>query len=292
MINLTGVTHHPAIEEIVEVLCNKTQNTDRGFFRTEVAYFLAKMASNMRALIVTKDRGEIPVNIYALALATSGFGKGHSVNLVENEFMKGFKKRFIEDTMPMIAEKTLWEIANSRAARQGTDQQEEFDKADNEYKRAGAYPFTFDSGTVPAVKQLRNKLLMANCGAVNLQIDEVGSNLMSNVDVLTLFLELYDQGIVKQKLTKNTAENTRGRMSMARHLPTCFSSVRPISCWMVARLRNSSTRSLKRLCSTLHLRCRSSGPEGIQFPDADRDLSEADPSGQHSHHHQVGSSVP
>ena len=105
MIDLTGVEHHPAIEDIVEVLCNKTQNTDRGFFRTEVAYFLAKMASIVRATIVTKDRGEIPVNIYALALATSGFGKGHSVNIMENEFIKGFKRRFMEDTMPIIAEK-------------------------------------------------------------------------------------------------------------------------------------------------------------------------------------------
>jgi hypothetical protein len=210
MINLEGVTHHPAIEEIVEVLCNKTQNTDRGFFRVEVAYFLAKMASSMRAIIVTKDRGEIPVNIYALALATSGFGKGHSVNIVETEFMKGFKKRFMEDTFPVVAEKHLWEIANDRAARNGTDQQEEFEKVNSEFKRAGAIPFTFDSGTPPAVKQLRHKLMMGNCGSINLQIDEIGSNLIGSTDVLTLFLELYDQGMVKQKLTKNTVENTRG----------------------------------------------------------------------------------
>ena len=210
MIDLTGISHHPAIEEIVEVLCNKTQNTDRGFFRVEMAYFLAKMASSMRATIVTKDRGEIPVNIYALALATSGFGKGYSVNVVETEFLKGFKKRFMEDTFPIIAEKHLWEIANDRAARNGTDQQEEFEKVEGEFRRAGAIPFTFDSGTPPAVKQLRHKLMMANCGAINLQIDEIGSNLMGSADVLTLFLELYDQGLVKQKLTKNTAENTRG----------------------------------------------------------------------------------
>lgn len=210
MIDLTGTTHHPAIEEITEVLCNKTQNTDKGFFRTEVAYFLAKMASNMRATIVTKDRGELPVNIYALALATSGFGKGHSVNIMENEFIRGFKKRFMEDTLPVIAEKNLWDIANDRAARHGTDAQEEFDKVEAEFKRAGAFPFTFDSGTPPAVKQLRHKLLLGGCGSINLQIDEIGSNLIGSVDVLTLFLELYDQGIVKQKLTKNTAENTRG----------------------------------------------------------------------------------
>lgn len=209
MLDLSGVTHHPSIEEIVGVLCNKTQNTDKGFFRTEVAYFLGKMTSCMRATIVTKDRGDIPVNIYALALATSGFGKGHSVNIMENEFIKGFKKRFMEEAMPVISEKHLWEVANDRALRAGTDPQEEFDKVDAEYKRAGAYPFTFDSGTTPAVKQLRHKLLLANCGSINLQIDEIGSNLVGNVDLLTLGLELYDQGIVKQKLTKNTAENQR-----------------------------------------------------------------------------------
>lgn len=209
MIDLTGITHHSAIEDLVEVLCNKTQNTDKGFFRVEAAYFLGKLASNMRAIISTKDRGDIPVNIYALALATSGYGKGHSVHIVENEFMKGFKKRFMEETLPIIAEKHLWDIANDRAARKNGDPQTEFDQAEREFKSAGAFPFTFDSGTPPAVKQLRHKLLMANCGAINLQIDEIGSNLMANSDILTLFLELYDQGLVKQKLTKNTAENQR-----------------------------------------------------------------------------------
>ncbi|WP_244832389.1 primase C-terminal domain-containing protein [Caballeronia sp. TF1N1] len=211
MIDLTGVTHHPAIEEMVDVLCNKTQNTDRGFFRTEVAYFLGKLASNMRATIVTKDRGEIPVNIYALALATSGYGKGHSVNIVENEFMAGFKERFMEDTMAVIADKHLWTIANNRAVRNASDPNEEFEAVKGEYTRAGHYAFTFDSGTVPAVKQLRNKLILAQAGSINLQIDEIGSNLIKEVEVLNLFLELYDQGLVKQKLTKNTAENTRGQ---------------------------------------------------------------------------------
>lgn len=209
MIDLTGVTHHPAIEEIVEVLCNKTQNTDKGFFRTEVAYFLGKMAACMRATIVTKDRGSIPVNIYALILGTSGFGKGHSINVMENDFIKGFKKNFMENTMPVVSDKNLWKIANDRSLRNGTDQNEEYDKLCGEYSRAGAFAFTFDSGTPPAVKQLRNKLLLADCGSINLQIDEIGLNLIGSVDILTLFLELYDQGQVKQKLTKNTVDSVR-----------------------------------------------------------------------------------
>lgn len=210
MIDLTNVQHHPAITEIVDVLCNKTQNTDRGFFQVEAAYFLGKMAASQRATIVTKDRGEIPVNIYALALATSGYGKGHSIAVFENEILKPFKKRFMDDTFPVISEAHLWTIANARAARNGGDPQEEFERAEKEFKSAGAYPFTFDSGTPPAVKQLRHKLLMSNCGSINLQIDEIGSNLIGSADVLTLFLELYDQGIVKQKLVKNTADNQRG----------------------------------------------------------------------------------
>lgn len=210
MIDLNNVEHHPAINEIVEVLCNKTQNTDKGFFRTVVAYFLGKVASKMRASVVTKDRGEIPINVYALALASSGFGKGHSVNIMENDFLGKFKNRFMGETMPEIAEKNLIEIANYRALSQGEDQEEMLDKVKAEYNRAGAYPYTFDSGTAPAVKQLRHKLLMAGIGSINLQIDEIGSNLINSIEVLNLFLELYDQGMVKQKLTKNTNENIRG----------------------------------------------------------------------------------
>lgn len=209
MIDLTGVTHHPAIDEIVGVLCNKTQNTDRSFFNAEVAYFLGKIASNMRVTILTKDRGEIPVNIYALALATSGYGKGHSVHIMENEFIMDFKKRFMNETMPTIADKNLWYLANERAARDSTDPQTEYDSLMKDYTRAGNYAFTFDSGSTPAVKQLRQKLLYANCGSINLQIDEIGSNLVGNVEVLNTFLELYDQGTVKQKLTKNTHESIR-----------------------------------------------------------------------------------
>lgn len=210
MIDLTGVKHHQAIEEITDVLCNKTQNTDRGFFQVEAAYFLGKIASSMRATIVTKDRGEIPVNMYVLALATSGFGKGHSVNIMEGEFIKGFKKRFQEDTFPVITEQNLWVIANERALRNQSDQQEEYDSLAAEAKRYGPSPFTFDSGTVPAVKQLRQKLLIAGCGAINFQVDEIGSNLIGSVEMLNVYLELYDQGQVKGKLIKNTAENTRG----------------------------------------------------------------------------------
>jgi hypothetical protein len=76
--------------------------------------------------------------------------------------------------------------------------------------------FSFDSGTSPAVKQMRHKLLMADAGSMNLQIDEIGSNLVGNVEILNTFLELYDVGLVKQKLVKNTSDNTRSEEIIGR----------------------------------------------------------------------------
>lgn len=210
MIDLTGVTHHPVIAEITDVLCSRTQNTDRGFFQVEVAYFAAKMASSQRAMIVTKDRGVIPVNLYALALATSGYGKGHSVGIFEENLMGGFRQRFMEETMPVLTEENLRARALNRAERNGTEPDVEYQKLASASERLGPYPFTFDSGTTPAVKQLRDNLLLTGCGSINLQIDEIGSNLVGQTEVLTAFLELFDQGRIKMKLVKNTADNLRG----------------------------------------------------------------------------------
>ena len=210
MRDFSTLTHHPTLEKMVDIICSKTQNQDRNFFRVEVAYFLGKMAATMRAQIATKDRGNIPVNIYALCLATSGFGKGYSVNIIEESFMGSFRKRFIETTMNELSEKNIIRMGTRHAAYRGTPQDQEIAALEKEYKIAGPYPFTFDSGTVPAVKQLRQKLLLADAGAINLQIDEVGSNLLANAEILNTFLELYDKGRTKAKLTKNTADNSRG----------------------------------------------------------------------------------
>lgn len=209
-IDLTGVKHHPAVEEIVEVICNKVQNTDKSFFRVMVAHYLGVMTSNMRGTIVTEERGEFPVNIFALCLAESGHGKGYSIGIMKSEFMAGFDARFKEDTLPVTSDQNLWKIAGERAARQAVGNvQEEYDKLVKEYDRLGPFVFTFDSGSTPAAKQIRQKLIRANCGALSLKVDEIGLNLSESAELLKLFLELYDQGLVDQKITKNGSENVR-----------------------------------------------------------------------------------
>lgn len=209
--DLSKVSHHPVLEELTDILCTQTQNTDREFFHTIVAHFIGKVASNMRATVETKDRGSIPINIYALCLSPSGTGKGYSVNILENEILNSFRRKFTEETFPEIADAKLWDMANERALRSGTEPEEEKDKLDSQFKSSGEFPFTFDSGTVPAVKQLREKLLMAEAGAISFAVDEIGSNLINSTELLNTYLELYDQGQVKMKLVKNTAENVRAK---------------------------------------------------------------------------------
>lgn len=208
--SLGSVSHHPLMERVVSIIRDKTSNKDGPFFRVVAAYFFAKMAASMRASLKTLDRGDIPVNLYSVALAPSGFGKGHSISIVEKQFIAGFRKAFIESTFPTIAEDHLYQMACDRALITGKDPAEEKEKLDKEFRGLGALAFSFDSATTAAVKQMRQKLLMANCGAISLQIDEIGSNLIGSTEALTLFFELFDQGEVKQSLRKSTADSQRG----------------------------------------------------------------------------------
>lgn len=202
--------YHPVAEKLVQILQTKTQNTNPLFFRIIVAYYMALIASHMRVNIKGwAGRGTIPVNVYAIALSPSGSGKGHSTSLIENEVINGFKQVFLEHTFPICAEQNCELLAAKRATRNGTDIDDELQKLAKAFNELGALLFSFDSATVPAIKQMRQKLLMANAGSCNLQVDEIGANFSGSIEALTSYLELYDKGLIKDKLVKSSAENTR-----------------------------------------------------------------------------------
>jgi len=208
-IDFSDYKYHPLSEELVEVLKTKTQSDNSGFFRILVAYYLAKIASTMRTNIRTHDRGEIPVNVYALNLAPSGSGKGFSTNILEERIIQPFKEVFMDETFQIIAEQNLRTLAIKRAAVDMGDEDAEYDRVCTEFDSCGPMLFSFDSGTTPAVKQMRQKLLMAGSGAMSMEIDEIGSNLLGNQEVLNSYLELYDVGKIKEKLIKHTNESRR-----------------------------------------------------------------------------------
>jgi len=209
MRDLDSLEFHPEAESIVQILCKMTQNPNPMFFRILLSYYLAKITASMRVRILTKDRGEIPVNLYAINLASSGEGKGHSTNIIEEQIINQFKAVFFDETVPLVSEANLAKLALDRAIIHNIEPELMADAVNKEYEALGALAFSFDSGTKEAVKQMRHKLLMGGIGSINFEMDEVGSNLVGNSELLNTYLELFDMGKIKQKLIKNTKDNTR-----------------------------------------------------------------------------------
>ena len=213
--------YHPFSEKIVNILARKVNNDNRHFFRILTGYYLSKVASMMRCNIQTKDRGVIPVNTYVLNLMVSGTGKGHSTNILERDFVSYFKKEFLNNIFPLRADEHMQSLAQERAQRNidigqsilplSEEHAVQHGKLKDQFETLGELAFSFDSGTSPAVKQMREKLLLAAAGSMNFELDEVGSHMITNTDVLNTFLELYDIGLIKQKLIKNTHENRRSQ---------------------------------------------------------------------------------
>jgi hypothetical protein len=197
------------IETMVEHICRQTQSNNRHFFRLLTTYYVCKMASMQRAYVRTLDRGPIPINMYCLNLATSGDGKGHATNIIEENIIHLFQDEYINRTFPAISNASLDALAAHRAIRNDREETIERGELNTEFVGTGPLLFSFDSGTIPALKQQRHKLLMAGTGSINLEVDEIGANLLANTDMLTAFFELFDVGKIKQKLIKNTAESSR-----------------------------------------------------------------------------------
>ena len=201
--------YYSVVEKLSDILMIKVRANDPLFFRVMVSYYLTKVSSMMRCSIVTVDRGIIPVNMYAFNLANSGVGKGFSTSIMENNVINQFLEEFTEKTLPIVATNNMELLALRRATKKNTEVGDEVKAIHAEYANQGTLLSSFDSGTSPALKQMRHKLLLAGAGSLNLEIDEIGTNLLNNTEMLGTYLELFDLGKVKTKLIKHTNESNR-----------------------------------------------------------------------------------
>lgn len=208
MFNLEEVPHHPAVEEIAKSLSLAANNADVAFFRLLAAHYLAIPASAMHASVRMIDE-DWPINTYMLAIAESGAGKGVGTGKMREKFLKPFRLRFRDEVMPAIAEKNLFVRAQDAAIMNDTSEEIEYDRISKFYGSKGAYTFDMAEGSSPAAKQLREKIQLAGCGSLNLQIDEIGKNLEGSQEILTLFMELFDQGYAGTKIKVSNADNKR-----------------------------------------------------------------------------------
>jgi len=201
--------YHPLTEKLAVAIHKKIPTAPMHMLRTVLVYYMCKVASTMRTMVETEIRGTIPVNAFTFNLAPSGTGKNYSLNIVEKEVIGQFKKVFLEQVLPIVADQTMAKIAVKRAHAENEDPDVMKQGVVNQYVALGQMRFAFQKATQPALQQLRQKLLLAGAGSMNLEIDELGLNLTASNEAITQYLELYDVGEAKENLTKNTKENTR-----------------------------------------------------------------------------------
>lgn len=208
MNNFDSFEHHPFISEVGAALAAKTNNPDPAMFRLMSAWHLVKAVSNMHGMVKSAVGSPMPVNMYGICLAPSGAGKGHAMSTLEQGIFGGYYAG-LNSKIEEAEHDAINKMSANYVSDKGLDEALARAKAERDVSELGAFVETFDSGTAPAIKQLRAKIQQLGFGALNLQIDEIGSNLTSSEEALTTFLELYDLGQIKQKVTKVTKESTR-----------------------------------------------------------------------------------
>ena len=62
--------YHPEFEQLVDVMVAQTSNPNRQFFRIQIIYFLGVVAAHMRINVQGWVNSSIPINIYAINIAT------------------------------------------------------------------------------------------------------------------------------------------------------------------------------------------------------------------------------
>lgn len=227
-IDYEKLPHFHMVDKLTNALMAKTGQYNGHFFNILSAYCYSLIAANMSVSIDTKDRGLMPVNMYAISLADSGFGKGHSVSILTETVMKDFMQQFMEVTVPLVTQTRLNGLATSRANRNGTSEEEELPGVMKDFTSCGPYLPVFDSGTAPAFKQLRAQILMSGIGCLHMRTDEIGNNLKGIQDILTAFIEAFDVGIINPKLIKHTKEQERVSVDHGRTPPMWLAFGTPV----------------------------------------------------------------
>ena len=209
MKDFKDMEYHPASEQLVKIMMERSRNDDPSFFRIQVAYYWGVVASMMRGHFDTLDVGVLPINIYAIALSASGSGKGVATNMMKDEVINQFRSNFMVKTFPAMANINLPKLANARARANGTDPDVELQAYESEFASTGPYYWSFPSATPAAIQEIRHKLLLADGGALNLQVDEIGRNLHKIETALNDYLLLYDVGSMDPNLIKGNKDNLR-----------------------------------------------------------------------------------
>ena len=69
------MNYDPVTEMLTDIMCAKTQNSERMFFRIANSYYWGLLASQMHVTVEGWGGSKLPINIYAMNLSPSGTGE-------------------------------------------------------------------------------------------------------------------------------------------------------------------------------------------------------------------------
>ena len=199
------------IDVMMTSLMEKIPHADAHFIRMMLYNKLGQIAANMRVNMEFYDGAIVPLNIYQINLAPSGYSKGKVNNLIEDSITKGFEDKFFEVAADVI-EESLDLKAERVSANMGIEKQQARADIDEHFNKLPKFLYSFPDATLEGIKSSREKLTMSEIGATNLEMDELAINMDKMADILGIFMEAYDRGRAKSKLIKVNSNTQSGEV--------------------------------------------------------------------------------
>lgn len=208
MFEIDELPNDKFLKEISDVISYKIGDKNSTLALITSAYTLTKVASMMHTFVNCGSLGTMPINCYATCIAPSGYGKGYALKILRDDVTNLFNNRFVNELVPTVTQINLQKHAFERSLRFKSNPEDELGFVEAELLSLGCYITQFDSGTNVGLKQLRHLVQLSGIGSLNFEVDEIGSHLLENKEILDTCLELYD-GRVLPKLIKNTKDEVR-----------------------------------------------------------------------------------
>jgi hypothetical protein len=179
------------LDKMVSVLAGKDANSDLAHYMRVLSLFgVAVIANNVRSKVqCPTDFSTVPANVYGIAIAGSGLSKSRSLRYIEELFIKD---ALIE--IKAIAEQKM----------------EDIDPFDMEgiaklIKEGVTISPIYKSATDSAISAIRSMMDTMDIYSVNIALDEMGSVLAKEYDMLSdTLLNAFDHGVIKPNLRRTT----------------------------------------------------------------------------------------
>ena len=179
------------IDDITEVLAGKDNEPDITHYMNMLGMFgISTITNNIRMTVtVPTDNSKVSANMYGLGIAGSGIGKSRGFSYQEDLLLKKADDYIKEESEKRLEVADPFDLENvSKLTSEGVT----------------VAPI-FKSATDAGIGALRSIMDVIGLYGVNIAVDEIGSTILKEYDMLSdTLLNAFDKGIVKPNLRRTT----------------------------------------------------------------------------------------